>query len=601
MKKNVQRSLVTFLIAFLVFFGAFRTTEGAPPGPPASGKTEWGQISNLSPLPDEGYLEDITFERGGGRERVTLMVSRQPVISIGEQVAGAVLIKLENMLVPEELRRPLGEGKFTNITAVSPTQEAFEGKQWVYLTIALKERVPYSIRQEGQKILIDFNVISLAEKITPGVEKPVYEERGKEKTPTVDLQKTELVKAPFPAAKEVKSPTVLTGEEKETPAYTGRRISLDFQDANIKSVFRLLSELGGVSIVSSDEVKGKVTCHMENVPWDQALDTILTIQGLSKRQEGSVITVIPLERMRKEEAEQKALAEAQRKAEEVAAEAEQKFLAEKGKLRQISIEAKIVQVTTDFSRSLGIQWGYGYRDVWRGRDYGVLVGTGGLSSASSQSTVTSLPNNIGLTGSNLAVNFPSDTIAAGPAIGAILGSSKFVLDAKLEALESSGEGKIISSPKVTTLEGIEATIWQGVEVPVVTPATTSAPATVTYKDAKLELKVTPKITPDNERISTEVNAVDKNLDWSKTVEGNPAINSSGVKSNIVVKDGETFVVGGIYKEVESNTVRGVPGLSKIPVLGWLFKYEVKAKTKREILIFITPRIIKAAMAEGAKK
>ena len=115
---------------------------------------------------------------------------------------------------------------------------------------------------------------------------------------------------------------------------------------------------------------------------------------------------------------------------------------------------------------------------------------------------------------------------------------------------------------------------------------------MTYKDAKLELTVTPRIAPDGEKISVEVGTINKDLDWANAVLGNPAINTSGVKSNIVVKDGDTFVVGGIYKEIESNLVSGIPGLSRIPVLGWLFKYETKAKTKREILVFVTTKIIK---------
>ena len=562
MKK--KRALVAFLIGLVMFFGANRPAGSAPPALPNRDDTEASMVQG-----EVGYLGEITFEKTGGKERVTLMVSKQPAISIENQVGNAILLKLENMFVPEELGRPLGEGKLTNIITVSPSQKVIERKQWVYLTIELKERVPYSVRQEGEKVLIDFNVASLVEAVTPTGEKPAYE-----------------AKTPSLTGEEVKPPKVATKEEGEKPKYTGHKISLDFQEANIKSVFRLLSELGGISIVSSDDVKGNITVHMENVPWDQALDTILTIQSLGKRQEGSVITVKTLEGMKKEEVDQRSLEEAQKKAEELAKEAEQKLLIEKGKLRQISIEAKIVEVNTEFSRGLGVQWGGGYR---RG-DYGVLVGTGGLYGAG---TVTTLPGSgIGFTSSNIAVNFPSATLAAAPAVGVILGSSKFVLDAKLEALETTGEGKIVSSPKVTTLEGVEATIWQGKEVPVVTPGTVSEPPTVTYKDAKLELTVTPRITPDGEKISVEVGTINKDLDWANAVLGNPAINTSGVKSNIVVKDGDTFVVGGIYKEIESNLVSGIPGLSRIPVLGWLFKYETKAKTKREILVFVTTKIIK---------
>ncbi|MFA4916532.1 MAG: secretin and TonB N-terminal domain-containing protein [Syntrophales bacterium] len=580
MKNN--RVLVTFFLVFLMLFGVFPLVGSSHSVTLASGKIEVsGAQENV------GYIKDIAFEKIGGKERITLTVSQPPVVSVGDQAGSSVLVKLENTLVPEEYRRPLGEGKFANITEVFPSQKVLEGKQWVHLIINLKERVPYSVRQEGQHVLIDFNVVALAGKVTPTEGKTISEGKKEERTISLsDKKDPDLLKV---AVKEVKSPPPEV--KGETPKYTGRKVSLDFQDAQIKSVFRLLSELGGVGIVSGEEVKGNVTVNMKNVPWDQALDTILTIQGLGKRLEGNIVTVMPLERMRKEEAEKRSIEEAKVKAEKLAREEDQKQLIEKGKLRQISIEAKVVEVTTEFSRDLGVEWGYGYTGTWGNRDYGVLMGTGGISS-SSTGTVTTLPGDIGLTNSNVAVNFPSRASASAPAVGIILGSSKFILDAKLEALETTGNGKIVSSPKVTTLEGVQATIWQGKEVPVVTPGTGTEPPTVTYKDAKLELTVTPRITPDNEKISVEVSTINKDLDWSNEVSGNPAINTSGVKSNIIVKDGDTFVVGGIYKEIETNLESGVPWLSKIPFLGWLFKSETKTKSKREILVFITTKIIK---------
>ena len=273
---------------------------------------------------------------------------------------------------------------------------------------------------------------------------------------------------------------------------------------------------------------------------------------------------------------------------------EQKQNVEQGKLRQIAIEAKIVEVTTAFSRDLGIRWGYGYKDIWQGRDMGLLMGT------SPSGTLTTLPTGLGLTNSNVAVNFPSVAGIASPGLGIILGSSQFILDAKLSALETNGDGKIISSPKVTTMENVKATIWQGKKIPVVTPATSTSPATVRYEDADLRLVVTPNITPkvaptDEDRISLDIEASNKDIDESIKVMDNPAINSHGVTSKVVIKDGDTIVVGGIYKTVEAFTKDGLPYFSDIPYLGWLFKYEIKTRVTREILMFITPRIIKAEL------
>jgi len=270
---------------------------------------------------------------------------------------------------------------------------------------------------------------------------------------------------------------------------------------------------------------------------------------------------------------------------------EQKQNVEQGKLRQIAIEAKIVEVTTNFSRELGIRWGYGYKDSWSGRDMGLLIGN------SSSGALTTLPSGMGLTSSNVAVNFPGVASVAAPGIGLITGSAQFVLDAKLSALETTGDGKVISSPKVTTLENEKAEIWQGRKVPIVTPATSSTPPTSRYEPVELKLTVTPKITPkitpqEEDRIFLEIIAKNEDVDESLIVLGNPAINSSGVTSKVVVKDGDTIVVGGIYKTTETFAKEGVPFFSDIPYIGWLFKYETKKKDTREILIFITPRIIK---------
>ena len=178
--------------------------------------------------------------------------------------------------------------------------------------------------------------------------------------------------------------------------------------------------------------------------------------------------------------------------------------------------------------------------------------------------MTTLPTGIGLTSSNAAVNFPAISAMTTPGIGIVAGTGQLVLAAKLSALENSGDGKVISSPKVTTLENEKATIWQGKKVPVVTPATSTNPPTVRYEDADLRLIVTPKITPDQDRISMEIDATNKDVDNSLVVMGNPAINTSGVTAKVVVKDGDTIVVGGVYKTIEtfgdgrSAILRGYP-------------------------------------------
>lgn len=558
-------------------FSALIMTAALPPlwAAPAAG-------SDASITPIAGYLENVTFEKLPGKERVTLAVSKQSGVTVENPPGNAIVVRLENLFIPEGLRRPLGKAALANVLRVTPVQKSADGRAWVLATIELRQKVPYSVRQEGMNVLIDFNVTTLAAAADPAQPSPA--------TP-----RTAAV-APTPAKTDkdkAKGPATDPGNGKKV--YTGSRIFLDVQDADIKAIFRLLAEQGKVSIVSGDDVKGTMTLHMKDVPWDQALDTILDIKGLDKRQDGKIITIITLDRKKKDEADRMAVEAAQLKQDDERKVREQKQNVEQGRLKQISIEAKIVEVNTNFTRELGIRWGYGYRDSWQGRDIGVLMGN-----SSKGGDITSLPTGIGLTKSNTAVNFPSlvGTAAGGlmaPGIGIVMGSSQFILDAKLSALENSGDGRIISSPKVTTLENEKATIWQGKKIPVVTPPSQAgASPTVRYEDADLRLIVTPKITQDRDRISLDIEATNKDVDFSIVVQDNPAINTSGVTSKIVVRDGDTIVVGGVFKTTESFAKDAVPWFSDIPWLGELFKYETKTKDTRELLVFITPRIINEA-------
>lgn len=571
MRRAIQRAGLVFLMMIMTAI-LLPVWEAPAAAPDAAAGTV-----------NAGYLEDVTFERLPGKERVTLTVTKLSGVTVENQPGNAVLVRMENLFVPEGLRRPLSDAALSNIVRVTPVQKTADGRSWVLAQIDLKQKVPYSVRQEGMNVLIDFNVTSLAStaESVPAMATPEVAPGAVQQTPPVET----AAKAGNEAGK---TAAIDPGKK----VYTGSRIFLDVQEADIKAVFRLLAEQGKVSIVSGDDVKGTVTLHMKDVPWDQALDTVLDLKGLDRKQEGNIITVITLERRKKDEADRLAAEAALLKAEDERKVREQKQNVEQGKLKQIVIEAKIIEVTTNFSRELGIAWGAGYRGSVGGVDYGLGFG----SSASGGATL--IPGGgIGLTGSNAAVNFPAVAAVSTPAIGLVLGTSRLVLDAKLSALEGSGNGKIVSSPKVTTLESEKATIWQGKKVPVVTPATSTSPATVRYEDADLRLVVTPKITPkitpqEEDRISLDIDATNKDIDESLSVLGNPVINNSGVTSKVVVRDGDTIVVGGIYKTIETLGMSGIPGLSDIPILGWLFKYETKKKDTREILIFITPKIIK---------
>ena len=245
-----------------------------------------------------------------------------------------------------------------------------------------------------------------------------------------------------------------------------------------------------------------------------------------------------------------------------------------------------------------VQWGAGGATNINSTNLGILGGSAGYATQTTSTGTTgattiaqTLPNGIGFTGSNLAVNFPY-TYSATPLLGVVAGGSNYVISAQIHALESTSEGKIISSPKVTTLDNVKATIKQGEEIPYVTESTSGGVVTRTiqFKEAVLKLDVKPTITPEG-KISMEIKATNDYADYSRSIQGNPPINKNEVDSTVVVQDGDTIVIGGIYKSTDNKAVAGVPGLYKIPLFGWLFKAEDEQKLKREILIFITPRVV----------
>ena len=406
------------------------------------------------------------------------------------------------------------------------------------------------------------------------------------------------------------------------PVYTGQRISLDFQQADLIDVLRLIAEVSGMNIITSPDVAGRVTTRMVNVPWDQALDMILKSHGLGKEQEGSIIRVAPLERLRKErddELQSKRVVEeleppvtrtvqlSYARAEELKSNLE-KLLTKQGRLdidkrtntiivkdvgvtveeivelihqldaqtRQVSIDTRIVETSRTFLQELGIRWG------------GFVV----------QDTGVKFPRQVALTGrqgptpvgGNFAVDLPTITQPPALAIGFSLISNSSVIDLELQALERTGRGRIISNPKVVTLDNKEALIESGDEVPFRTESAETGPK-VEFKDAKITLKVTPHISPDD-FVLLEIDAAKKEVDFSRTVEGNPTITSRQSKTSILVKDGATAVIGGLFKRTTADTREGIPGLSKIPYVGWLFKTEQTRDENDDLLFFITPRIVR---------
>lgn len=593
MKKYLSKIFIVFAIMAGIFIYIAENSFSAP--------TTDNQASEntITATANTGTVENISFAKLPGKERIQLVVSKQPVIDVKSKVDGGYLIKLEDMIVPGSLCRSLGEGELNNIINIVPSQQLVNGKNWVYLKVDIKKVVPYSVRQEGQNLFIDFNISGLGEKKATVSGKDVKKatvsgkaggkKKGVAKVSAEKEKVTEKVK--LDDVKKDEEPVLVKKDTNKK--LTDRIISLDFQDADIKSVMRLMAEYGNVNIVASDDVKGNITLSMKNVPWTKALDTILEINSLTKKEEDNFIIVTTIERRRKDDdAKTKAIDEAeQRKIKE------RNLLADKGLLRQVLIEAKIVEATESFVRNLGVQWGFGNQkniNIGNGK-YGLGV-TGGSNTSTSNPYSQAYPSQTGTALEMAAVNFPS--VIASPAIGLVFGGATGFLETQLAALETNGTGKLISSPKVVTMEGIKATIKQGAEVPYTTPASGTSPATVSFKEALLKLEVTPKITEDG-KISMDISASNDSPDYANEVQGNPPIKKAEIVSKVVINDGDTVVIGGVMSLQEDKGTSGWPWLQKIPVLGWLFKTESVDKIKKELLIFVTPKILKRDFPESS--
>jgi type IV pilus assembly protein PilQ len=415
-------------------------------------------------------------------------------------------------------------------------------------------------------------------------------------------------------------------------------LSLDFQDADLKNVFRILAEVSGFNFVVGENVKGKVTLKLTNVPWDQVLNLLLETYHLGAIKKGNVLRILTIEDIKREQEliiqAQQAL---QRKKETeplVTEEIQVNYVkasdlieqlkdikSNRGKLtcdettnriimtdvkerverakrlvrsldippRQVMIEARIVEVNTNYSKELGVQWGgeyYSTDDLFgiRGEAAGSIVPN------YSPYAVTNAPQNPFPSSVPLIINLPPGGAYGG--IGFTLGhlgrTTTWILDAKLQAMESEGEGKIISVPKVITMDNQQAVISQGIEIPY---RTTSDQGTkIEFREATLKLSVTPHITPDK-KIRLEMNIKkDSPGEIQAGMDAIP-IETKEIQTTLLVDNNETVVIGGIISEEMHRGEQRVPFLADIPLLGKLFQNQTKQTQKRELLIFITPKVL----------
>lgn len=570
------------------------------------------------------WVNQIDFQvLEGGKSRVTVGTTRKIRYETQKSSDKRLLLKLFNTRIPDFRRRPLITTRFESaINRILPIQSTKMGDTAV-IAIELREAVPFRVHQKENVCIVDFEASSVPPRPMPEAEKPEWIQAMKE-------TEAEVIRE---VARPPEKPVVTEAGK----TYTGEKISLDFQDADIHNIFRILHEVSGKNFVIGQDVKGRVTLKLVNVPWDQVLDLILKMNKLGTVVEGNVVRIAKLDTLAQE---LKAL-EAKAKAEQGAKEAEplvteyiklnyadasslkthlDEIKSARGKVtidegtnmviikderealdnakklirelddanqeiatRQVLIEARIVEADTSFTRDLGVQWGGDY----------YATGTDGNATTSGRlfggQTYSS-------TGQNYAVNLPPSSITSGLGFTfGRIGGTVLNLDIRLLAMEEQGKGRTVSAPKILTLDNKKATIKQVTKIPfqVIEDGTTS----IKTEEAGIELSVTPQITRDN-RIRMEIYAEKGAPDWSNTVAGNPAIDTNTAETELFVNDGQTIVIGGILTTTDTVSENRVPGLSRIPILGWLFKERRTVKNKEELLIFITPKIIRLEETSG---
>jgi len=554
-------------------------------------------------------VSNIDFRRGEngeGRVIVTLTDSNIPM-DINEEF-GKVVVKFLGSDLPEGLRRTLDVLDFaTPVKSVS----SFEQDGTVRLEIEPVNRDFEHVSYQANNIFtIEFKPIS----------KQDLEEKIKDKF-----------------------------------GYTGDRLSLNFQDIPVRAVLQLIADFTGLNVVVSDSVDGNLTLRLQNVPWDQALDIILKSKGLSKRESGNVMMIAPSEEIA---AQEKIDLEAAQAITELApirsafftinfakvTELEPLFVGESGEeggsegllsprgsviidertntlivkdtdeviseirkilteldvpVRQVMIASRIVIATDDFTRELGTRFGVTRADTFGSDGFYNTSGTVQSTDVITSSAVDNIANTgqpfpvdipFGTT-DRFNVNLPTSGLAAGSIAFAIL-KGNTLLDLELSALQAENQGEIISSPRVVTADRHEAHIEQGVEIPYLS-ATSSGATQVEFKKAVLSINVTPQITPDD-RIIMDLQVNQDTV--GEVFAGIPSIDTREVGTQVLVNNGDTIVLGGIYEQVTRDEVDKVPVLGDIPILGYLFKHTLESDEKAELLIFVTPKILKDTLS-----
>lgn len=554
-------------------------------------------------------IEMIDFQVIDGISRISIKINGEINAEKPVKNAGYVTLNFKNTSLPKKLQRSLEARSFVSpVLRITPI--SVKNKKGVDAKIRISTRItaPFEVRQEGDMLYVDFkHPESLASD-------KLFTES------TSQINKATLPK-PHPGREEDISSDISPLVESSSKSggnvhgYKGRKVTLEFADAEVRKIFQLLSEVSNKNFVLGDEVTGAISLKLVNVPWDQALDIILDTKNLDKREDGNIILIKGKGKFKSQAEEELEIKKTAAKSIElktetfsvnyadlgdIASQFEKLKTPERGQIasdkrtskvivkdtpqalndmrallnqldlpeRQVMIEARIVEATSTFSRNLGINWGVHQRDgsaAFLGINAMDTAFGGIASSAPTSGTGTSAGASMGISFGTLANNIKIDT--------------------RLSAAASVGMVKIISSPKVATLNHKPAKISQGQQIPYQNTTATTGAVTA-FVAATLSLEVTPHINANG----TIIMKIDAKNDAPGTGSP-PPINTKQATTELLLKDGETTVIGGIFVDSDQEGDEGVPYLMDIPFIGSLFKSNLKSKTKTELLIFITPRIL----------
>jgi len=593
---------------------------GAPPA--ASGPVSAPEPQKI----EYAEIKSVDFKQLSDKARLTIAASKKVEYKLSKsQDETHLVLDMKDAVIADELRRTLDASELnTPVASISSFQASTAPRKDARILVKLKERTSFDILQEGENIQIDFPLLSGAQMVPKKGETESVQE-----IPTAQQLPEEGAK---PGEETIKIP-------EPTEKYTGRKISLDFKDADISNILRLMAEISNLNIIAGDDVRGRVSLRLIDVPWDQAFDIILKTNGLGMVREGNVVRIMPLARIKQESEEILASRKAKEKLEDLeikllpinyakASEMEPQvkgLMSDRGSIAiesrtntliikdipanivrvvdlvkkldtptpQVLIEARIIEAQSSFARDLGVQWGAAHLTVNSQSQFTSGFGSSGVTPPS-----TLTPS--GFIGSDgqfsaqpgFAVSLPAAGAAGslgamGFSFGKLIGDP-FLLDLRISAGEKNGLTKTISRPRITTLDNKEAKISQGDSVPF---ETTSSSGTQTqFIDATLELTVTPHITPDGS-VNMKIKASRNSIGSFRSAAGTPSISKKEASTEIIVKNGETAVIGGIVISDKSDTDSGIPFFKDVPILGWLFKNKSVSDTQTELLIFITPNIV----------